>query len=160
MKKTKDAVNTLTQKIRDAWTAYQPTETRGLKLGQACCEYRDANKSKGGCGSKGKGLLQKLEELTIPVSTAYYWMSRFEGKTNFNPAGTRGYKGKPKLNLFLRRLMAIGAVGITSPFPSMVDDAFHECNSREAAEAIIFNLDAAIKRLTEYRAKFKEIQNA
>jgi hypothetical protein len=72
------AIDVLTQNIITAWKVYQPVEVRGLELGQACCEYRDANKSKGGYGSKGQGLLQKLEELSIPTSTAYYWMNRYQ----------------------------------------------------------------------------------
>jgi hypothetical protein len=72
-------------------------------------------------------------------------------KTNFNAAGTRGYEGKSNLNLFIRKLMAIGAAGITSPFPSVAEGAIEECDSREAAEAVICNLNLAIERLSEYR---------
>jgi hypothetical protein len=77
-----------------------------------------------------------------------------EEPSNYNVAGTRGYKDKPSLNIFLRRLMAIGAVGITSPFPSAADEALHECSS-EDVPAVIHNINAAIKRLSEYRTQFE-----
>jgi hypothetical protein len=77
-----------------------------------------------------------------------------EEPSNYNVAGTRGYKDKPSLNIFLRRLMAIGAVGITSPFPSAADEALHECSS-EDVPAVIHNINAAIERLSEYRTQFE-----
>ena len=74
---------------------------------------------------------------------------------NYNRAGTRGYKDKPNLNTFLRRLMAIGAVGTTSPFPRVAEDALSECDSEEIAKVVIYNLDYAIRQLKEYRKQFE-----
>lgn len=71
-------VATAQREISAAWHAYQQTEQRGLEFGRVCCEWRDKFKSKGGYGSKGKGLVQHLDELSIPRSTAYWWMARYE----------------------------------------------------------------------------------
>jgi hypothetical protein len=76
---------------------------------------------------------------------------------NYNRAGTRGFKGKPRLSLFLRKLTAIGAVSITSPFPSTADYALKECSPKDA-KAVIVNLDMAIERLKEYRKQFEGIE--
>jgi hypothetical protein len=73
---------------------------------------------------------------------------------NYNKAGTRGFKDKPHLNTFLRRLMAISSVGITSPFPSTEDYAYKECPP-EAVKAVVYNLSAAIERLKEYLTKWE-----
>lgn len=66
------------QGIEAAWKKYQVTEKYGLEFGKALCRYRDEHKSKGGNGSKGKGLGQLLDELSIPKSTAYWWINRYE----------------------------------------------------------------------------------
>lgn len=75
---------------------------------------------------------------------------------NFNREGTRGFKDKPHLNTFLGRLMAIRAVGITSPFSKTAGYALKECDS-QAAKAVIVNLDFAIGRLKEYRKQFEAV---
>ena len=75
-------------------------------------------------------------------------------RTKFNPAGTRGFKNKSNLNRFVRRLMAIGANGITSPFPSTADYAFDECTNDEIDE-VLYNLRRAISRLQEYEVRFQ-----
>lgn len=149
--------------INTAWVAYQKNEKHGLEFGRVCCEWRNAIKSKGGYGTKGKGLVQLLDELSIPKSTAYWWMNRYKAsigtkqyKTNFNPAGTRGYRDKLNLNLFIRRLHAIGGFNPNSPFPRIVDSAYRECDSYEMAEVTLQGLERAIKRLSEYHIKFKE----
>jgi len=66
------------REISAAWRAYQKTEMAGLDLGKICCEWRDKLKSKGGYNTKGKGLVQLLDELSIPRSTAYWWINRYE----------------------------------------------------------------------------------
>jgi len=64
--------------VQQAWTEYRITEKHGVELGRVLWVYRDAHKSKGGFGSEGKGLTQLLEELSIPPSTAYWWINRYE----------------------------------------------------------------------------------
>jgi hypothetical protein len=78
---TKPAANptTITQaEVQQAWTAYRTTEKHGVELGRVLFEYRETHKSKGGFGSEGKGLVQLLNELVIPRSTAYWWIDRYE----------------------------------------------------------------------------------
>lgn len=71
--------------VQRAWAAYQTTEKHGVELGRVLCVYRDAHKSKGGFGSEGKGLTQLLEELSIPASTAYWWINRYEISVGLKP---------------------------------------------------------------------------
>jgi hypothetical protein len=78
-------------------------------------------------------------------------------KSNFNPAGTRGYENKPAVNLFLRRLMAISACDNTSPFSSVAWDALRECDTVMAKD-VVLGIDVAIKRLSEYRKQFGGIR--
>lgn len=87
----------------------------------------------------------ELEQPTAPVKNP-----------NYNKAGTRGYDlDKPNLNTFLRRLTAIAAFG-AAPFPDVANDALYECGDRvESANAVVNHIDAATKRLNEYRAQFE-----
>ena len=64
--------------VRQTWCAYKDTEHAGIDFGRACYEYRNEHRSAGGAGSKGKGLVQLLDELSCPKSTAYYWIERYE----------------------------------------------------------------------------------
>lgn len=66
------------REILSAWREYQITEKYGLDFGKVCCKWRDKVKSKGGGGTKGQGLVQLLDELSIPKSTAYWWIDRYE----------------------------------------------------------------------------------
>jgi hypothetical protein len=155
--------------IRVAWENLKKTEKYGLEFGKVCYEWQQKLKTVGGVGNKGKGIVPTLEQLSIPESTAYWWIDRYkiaanlkQEKTenlNFNRPETRGFKDKPRLSLFLRRLMAIGAVSVTSPFPSTADYALKECNPKDA-KAVIVNLDMAIERLKTYRKQFEELQDA
>lgn len=61
--------------IGAAWHTYQQTEKYGLAFGQVCCEWRTKFKAQ---GKKGQGLLPVLEQVGIPISTAYWWMERYE----------------------------------------------------------------------------------
>jgi hypothetical protein len=68
-----------TQTVTAAWKAYQKSgEPLGLKFGEEFYDWRKKFKSKGGNGTKGRGLIQLLDELNIPRSTAYYWSERYE----------------------------------------------------------------------------------
>ena len=67
-----------TKKLQLAWKQYQRTERYGLEFGQVCCELRDEFKSHPGASNKGKGFLPILEQNSIPESTAYWWMDRYE----------------------------------------------------------------------------------
>lgn len=65
-------------KIKKAWLEYQKTEKNGIELGKVLCEYRNDFKSKGGYGSDGEGLVQLLDEFSIPRATAYWWINKYE----------------------------------------------------------------------------------
>jgi hypothetical protein len=67
--------NIAVNEIKRAWAAYQQTEKYGLDFGQTCCEWRTKFKAQ---GKKGQGLLPILEQVGIPISTAYWWMERYE----------------------------------------------------------------------------------
>ena len=69
---------TAAQEIAAAWASYQQTEKYGLEFGRVCCEWRDKFKSKGGYGTKEKGLEGILTSSQIPKHIAYYWMERYE----------------------------------------------------------------------------------
>src|SRR5438045_1625623 len=76
---SRDNIAVPRQKIASAWHAYRRDgEPLGLALGRVLCEYRDDHRSRGGNGTKGQGLVQALDELNIPKSTAYFWMNRYE----------------------------------------------------------------------------------
>jgi hypothetical protein len=71
-------ISALEQNLTEAWAAYQKTEKYGLEFGQACYELRNIHKSNPGASNKGKGFLPILEQNSIPTSTAYWWMERYE----------------------------------------------------------------------------------
>jgi hypothetical protein len=58
--------------------AWKQTDKHGLHFGEVCYKWRNEFKSKGGAGSKGTGLVQVLDRLEIPRSTAYWWIERYE----------------------------------------------------------------------------------
>ena len=74
--------STLTMKeqaVAEIKAAWQRTEKYNLEFGKVCCEWRDKFKQKKtGPQSKGTGFLLILEETGIPISTAYWWMERYE----------------------------------------------------------------------------------
>lgn len=83
------------RKISVAWSAYQKTEHHGLELGRVLCEARDNLRSKGGFGTKGKGLTGYLQVLGIPRGTSDYWMDRYENSIGVKPQTSgRGTKRK------------------------------------------------------------------
>jgi len=63
------------REIKTAWHAYQKTEPLGLEFGRVCCEWRKKFKAQ---GKKGQGLVPILEQAGIPISTAYWWMERYQ----------------------------------------------------------------------------------
>jgi hypothetical protein len=65
----------IVDKIADIWSKYQVTEDNGLELGKLLYEYP---RSSGGCGSRKTGLVQLLDTLSIPRSTAYWWIDRYK----------------------------------------------------------------------------------
>ena len=84
------------QEIEMAWrSAGKMTYEEGLELGRVCCKWR---KEFGAQGQKGKGLLPILEEVNLPVSTAYWWMDRYEERnTNKKPGSEKEEKPLPPL---------------------------------------------------------------
>jgi hypothetical protein len=71
-------LNSLTAAVRITWGQYQVTEHHGLEFGHAVYELRRRFGSGGGNGSAGTGLVQVLDTLNIPRSTAYYWLGRYQ----------------------------------------------------------------------------------
>lgn len=61
--------------LRRAWQQYQAVEKHGLNFGRVCYDWRTRFKAQ---GQKGKGLLATLQEVGIPIRTAYYWIHRYE----------------------------------------------------------------------------------
>jgi len=75
--------------VQKAWDEYKgATEKHGVELGKLLFAYRDAHKSKGGFGSGGQGLVQLLDELDIPHSTAYWSIERYEISVRLKPPRT------------------------------------------------------------------------
>lgn len=64
--------------IGEAWKAYQETEKYGLEFGKACYDCQQRVATRGGVGNKGKGIVPTLEQLSIPKSTAYWWIKRYK----------------------------------------------------------------------------------
>ena len=66
------------REIASAWSEYKKTERYGLKFGEICYEWQQKLATKGGCGTKGKGLVQVLDELNVAKSTVYWWIDRYK----------------------------------------------------------------------------------
>ena len=66
------------REILTAWRTYKQTEKYGLKFGEVCYEWQKKLATVSGVGNKGKGLVPTLESLSIPVSTAYWWIDRYK----------------------------------------------------------------------------------
>ena len=66
------------QKVLIAWRKYRRVEKYGLAFGRACYDWQQKLATKGGIGNKGKGIVPSLEQLNIPVSTAYFWIAKYE----------------------------------------------------------------------------------
>ncbi len=70
------------KQVKTDWEAYQHSDNtrteRGLALGATLYNYRAGHKSTGGAGSKGTGLQELLDKLSIPHETAYRWIRRHE----------------------------------------------------------------------------------
>jgi hypothetical protein len=67
--------------LRSAWSEYQPAEKRGLAFGQRLYELRaEAEVVQG-----GTSFYNALKEATIPHSTAYFWIDRYEASVDLKP---------------------------------------------------------------------------
>jgi hypothetical protein len=67
------------REIAAAWHACQQGEKLCIEFGKVCCEWRDNFRVKGFKGNaKGKGFIPILEQCSIPKSTAYWWMEKYE----------------------------------------------------------------------------------
>lgn len=68
--------------IRAVW---QRIEKYNLEFGKVCCEWRDKFRARG-FRKRGDGVVPILEQLGIPISTAYFWMNKYEISTGVKPA--------------------------------------------------------------------------
>jgi hypothetical protein len=66
------------REIAAAWHACQQTEHHGLEFGRVCFEWKSKLRSKGGYGSKGKGLSEILTVLNIPRHKVDYWSDEYQ----------------------------------------------------------------------------------
>jgi hypothetical protein len=68
-------ISALEQRVTDAWAAYQQkAEPLGIDFGKACSELRE----KGEVVQGGTTFSRRLLELSIPRSTACWWIDRYE----------------------------------------------------------------------------------
>jgi hypothetical protein len=81
------------QALAEIEVAWQKIEKYNLEFGKVCCEWRDKFKAKG-FRKQGDGVSPILEELGIPASTAYFWMSKYEISIGVKP--TKPEKQKPE----------------------------------------------------------------
>ena len=65
------------QAFAEIKAAWKKIEKHNLEFGKVCCEWRDKFKAPG-FRKEGDGVSPILDELSIPKSTAYYWMNRYE----------------------------------------------------------------------------------
>jgi hypothetical protein len=65
------------QAVAEIKAAWQKIENYNLEFGKVCCEWRDKFKARG-FRKEGDGVSPILDELSIPKSSAYYWMNRYE----------------------------------------------------------------------------------
>ena len=81
------------QALAEIKAAWQRIEKYNLEFGKVCCEWRDKFKAKG-FRKEGDGVVPILEQLGIPISTAYFWMNKYEISIGVKPA--RPEKEKPE----------------------------------------------------------------
>src|SRR5580658_8683048 len=65
------------QALAEIKAAWQKIEKHNLEFGRVCCEWRDRLKAKG-FRKEGDGVCTTLDKLSIPRSTAYFWMNKYE----------------------------------------------------------------------------------
>jgi hypothetical protein len=63
--------------IRSAWQRYSRVEKYGLAFGKICYHWQQRFAERGK-RERGRGVVPILEQLNIPVSTAYWWISRYK----------------------------------------------------------------------------------
>jgi hypothetical protein len=68
-------ISSVKKEVASAWKSYKQTEKYGLKFGEVCFDWQQ---KLGAQGQKGKGLRPILDEVKIPVSTAYWWIDRYK----------------------------------------------------------------------------------
>jgi hypothetical protein len=74
------------QAVAEIKAAWQKTEKYNLEFGRVCCEWRDKFKQKKtGPQSKGTGFIPILKKTCVPISTAYWWMERYEVSIGAKP---------------------------------------------------------------------------
>jgi hypothetical protein len=74
------------QAVAEIKAAWQKTEKYNLEFGRVCCEWRDKFKQrKTGPQSKGTGFIPILKKTGVPISTAYWWMERYEVSIGAKP---------------------------------------------------------------------------
>jgi hypothetical protein len=73
------------QALAEIKAAWQKIEKYNLDFGKVCCEWRDQFKAKG-FRKEGDGVIPILEQLSIPTSTAYFWMNKYEISIGVKPA--------------------------------------------------------------------------
>lgn len=88
-----DSDQTAEQQIQAAWRTYQSVERHGLEFGQVCYEWQQKLAERGQ-RVKGRGVVPILEQLGIPISTAYYWIGRY--RATFEQLDDAHEKPSPK----------------------------------------------------------------
>jgi hypothetical protein len=81
------------QALAEIKAAWQKTEKYNLEFGKVCCEWRDKFRARG-FRKRGDGVVPCLEYLGIPISTAYFWMNKYEMSIGVKP--TKPEKQKPE----------------------------------------------------------------
>jgi hypothetical protein len=65
------------KQIRSAWQNYRRVEKYGLTFGRICYHWQQRFAERGQ-RVQGRGVVPILEQLDIPVSTAYWWIARYK----------------------------------------------------------------------------------
>jgi hypothetical protein len=74
------------QAVAEIRAAWRKSEKYNLEFGKVCCEWRDKFKQKKtGPQSKGTGFILILKKTGVPISTAYWWMERYEVSIGAKP---------------------------------------------------------------------------
>jgi N6-adenosine-specific RNA methylase IME4 len=68
---------TAEKEILLAWRQYQRVEKYGLAFGKVCYRWQQKLAERGQ-RVKGRGVVPILEQLDIPISTAYWWIARYK----------------------------------------------------------------------------------
>jgi DNA modification methylase len=66
------------KEILAAWHEYRRVEKYGIAFGRICYHWQKKLRTSGGHGNKHRGIVPMLESLSIPISTAYWWIDRYK----------------------------------------------------------------------------------